>query len=148
MHNEASSYKLPVVLKHEIGEDGSVLHFTGLLPWFDLSGLFVENDQKEVQFTYAKPASAIISRPEEIAGHLKLKVAKKDRGFFKLEESNEGIRGALSIDIEIFEITPSFHVVEVKRSRGDTLEYQKILKQDIRPALKEIVWAWQGEQQH
>lgn len=22
MHNEASSYKLPVVLKHEIGEDG------------------------------------------------------------------------------------------------------------------------------
>ncbi|THG08193.1 hypothetical protein TEA_014368 [Camellia sinensis var. sinensis] len=116
---------------------------------FDLSGLFVENDQKEeVQFTSAKPASAIISRLEEIARHLKLKVTKKDQGFFKLEESNECITGALSIDIEIFEITPSFHVVEVKRSRGDALEYQKILKQDIRPALKEIVWAWQGEQQH
>ncbi|KAI8008239.1 CBL-interacting serine/threonine-protein kinase 10 [Camellia lanceoleosa] len=137
MHNEASSYILPVVLKHEIGEDG-----------FDLSGLFVENNQKEVQFTSAKPASAIISRLEEIARHLKLKVTKKDRGFFKLEESNECITGALSNNREIFEITPSFHVVEVKRSRGDALEYQKILKQDIRPALKEIVWAWQGEQQH
>ncbi|KAI8007711.1 CBL-interacting protein kinase 2 [Camellia lanceoleosa] len=60
-----------------------------LSTWFDLSGLFVENDQKEeVQFTSAKPASAIISRLEEIARHLKLKVTKKDQGFFKLEESN------------------------------------------------------------
>ncbi|GFY82053.1 CBL-interacting protein kinase 20 [Actinidia rufa] len=116
--------------------------------WFDLSGLFVENDQKEqVQFTSAKPASAIISRLEEIGKHLKLKVVKKDRGLLKFERPNESIRGALCIDIEIFEITSSFHVVEVKKSRGDILEYQKILKLDIRPALKDIVWAWQGEEQ-
>ncbi|XP_057509858.1 CBL-interacting protein kinase 18-like [Actinidia eriantha] len=115
---------------------------------FDLSGLFVENDQKEqVQFTSAKPASAIISRLEEIGKHLKLKVVKKDRGLLKFERPNESIRGALCIDIEIFEITSSFHVVEVKKSRGDILEYQKILKLDIRPALKDIVWAWQGEEQ-
>ena len=115
---------------------------------FDLSGLFVENDQKEqVQFTSAKPASAIISRLEEIGKHLKLKVVKKDGWLLKFERPNEGARVALCIDIELFEITSSFHAVEVKKSRGDVLEYQKILKLDIRPALKDIVWAWQGEEQ-
>ncbi|KAA8533989.1 hypothetical protein F0562_031506 [Nyssa sinensis] len=115
---------------------------------FDLSGLFVENDQKEaVQFTSTKPASAIISKLEDIARHLKLKIKKKDGGLLKLEESNGGRNGALSIDAEIFEFTPSFHLVEMKSS-GDTLAFQRILKQEIRPALKDIVWAWQGEQQH
>jgi 5'-AMP-activated protein kinase catalytic alpha subunit len=35
----------------------------------------------------------------------------------------------------------------MKKSSGDTVEYQKVVKQDIRPALKDIVWSWQGEQQ-
>ncbi|KAL6977538.1 CBL-interacting protein kinase 2 [Sarracenia purpurea var. burkii] len=115
---------------------------------FDLSGFFVENDRKEeVQFTSAKPASDIVSRLEEIAGYLKLKCIKKDGGLLKFEQSNERNRDSLTIDIELFEITPSFHVVEMKKSRGDAIEYLQILKRDIRPALKDIVWAWQGEQQ-
>ena len=64
-----------------------------------------------------------------------------------MEGSTEGRKGVLSIDTEIFEITPTFHLVEVKKSSGDTLEYQKVIKQDIRPALKDIVWTWQGEEQ-
>lgn len=66
----------------------------------------------------------------------------------RLERYNEGRSETLSVDVEIFEISSSFHLVEVKMSRGDTIEYRKMLKQDLRPALKEIVWAWQGEQQH
>jgi 5'-AMP-activated protein kinase, catalytic alpha subunit len=73
---------------------------------------------------------------------------KKEEGVMKLEESNGCINGSLSINVEIFEIATSFHLVEVKRSNGDAVEYQKLLRQDIKPALKEIVWAWQGEQQH
>ncbi|CAK9150578.1 unnamed protein product [Ilex paraguariensis] len=112
---------------------------------FDLSGLFVENDQKEeVRFTSTQPASAIISKIEDIAGHLGLKVKKKEGGLLKLEGSNEVINDPLSIDVEIFEITPSFHLVELKRSCGDTFEYQKMLKQNIRPGLEEVVWAWHG----
>lgn len=114
---------------------------------FDLSGLFEESDhKKEIRFTSRQPASAIISVLEDIAKCLRLKVKKKDGGLLKLEGSKEGRKGVLSIDAEIFEVTPSFHLVEVKKSSGDTLEYQKILKQDIRPALKDIVWAWQGDQ--
>ncbi|EOY20050.1 hypothetical protein QUC31_005842 [Theobroma cacao] len=114
---------------------------------FDLSGLFAENDKKkDVQFTSMHTASTITSKLEDIAQHLKLKV-KKDGGLLKLEGSNGGRKGALAIDAEIFEFTPSFHLVELRKSSGDTLEFRKTLQQDVRPALKDIVWAWQGEQQ-
>ncbi|XP_062166077.1 CBL-interacting protein kinase 2-like [Alnus glutinosa] len=115
---------------------------------FDLSGLFEETDQKkEVRFTSDKPASTIISKLEDIAKRLRLKVKKKDGGLLKMEGSKAGRKGLLGINAEIFEIAPLFHLVEMKKSSGDTLEYQKMLKQDIRPALKDIVWTWQGEQQ-
>ncbi|KAF5471450.1 hypothetical protein F2P56_008239 [Juglans regia] len=115
---------------------------------FDLSGLFENADQKkEVRFTSNKPASTIISKLEEIGKRLRLKVKKKDGGLLKMEGSKEGRKGLLGIDTEIFEITPLFHLVEMKKSSGDTLEYQKMLKQEIRPGLKDIVWTWQGEQQ-
>lgn len=114
---------------------------------FDLSGLFEEKEQKkEVRFTSAQPAKSIISKLEDLAKRLRLKVIKKDGGLLKLEGLKEGRKGALSIDAEIFEITPTFHLVELKKTRGDTLEYQKKMEQDIRPALKDIVWTWQGDQ--
>jgi 5'-AMP-activated protein kinase catalytic alpha subunit len=116
---------------------------------FDLSGLFVAYDQKEeVQFTSKESAESIISKFETIAESLNLKVLKKDGGVLKLEgSSSNGLRNmVLCIDVEIFEITASFHLVEVKRSGGDSLDYRKILTQDIKPALKEIVWTWHGEQ--
>lgn len=112
---------------------------------FDLSGLFVDDDQRdEVQFTSAKPVSDIISKLEEIACHLKLKV-KKDEESMRLEMSKESRNGNLTVDVEIFEITSSFHYVEVKKRGGDAMEYRKMLKRNIKPALKGIVWAWQGE---
>jgi 5'-AMP-activated protein kinase catalytic alpha subunit len=113
---------------------------------FDLSSLFEDTIQKkEMRFTSNKPASIIISKFEEICKCLHLKVTKKDGGLLKLESSKEGRKGTLNIDAEIFEITPLFHLVELKKSEGDTVEYQKLLQQEIRPALKDIVWNWQGE---
>jgi 5'-AMP-activated protein kinase catalytic alpha subunit len=113
---------------------------------FDLSSLFEDTIQKkEMRFTSNKPASIIISKFEEICKCLRLKITKKDGGLLKLESSKEGRKGTLNIDAEIFEITPLFHLVELKKSEGDTVEYQKLLQQEIRPALKDIVWNWQGE---
>jgi 5'-AMP-activated protein kinase catalytic alpha subunit len=112
-----------------------------------LSGLFEEKEKKtEIRFTSNKPASIIISKFEELCKCLGLKLKKKDGGLFKLEGSKEGRKGHLGIDAEIFEITPMFHLVELKKSNGDTLEYQKLLKDNVRPSLKDIVWTWQGEQ--
>ncbi|KAL2488553.1 CBL-interacting serine/threonine-protein kinase 10 [Forsythia ovata] len=113
---------------------------------FDLSRLFEEPwPRKETRFISSKPASIIITKIEELAKRLKLKVSKKDRGLFKFEGTKEGRKGILSIDAEIFELTPCFHLVEVKKSNGDTLEYQKVLDEGIRPGLQDVVWAWQGD---
>ncbi|GKV02251.1 hypothetical protein SLEP1_g14708 [Rubroshorea leprosula] len=138
-----------VEANQEVGKPSNLNAFDiiSMSSGFDLSGLFAEgkDERKKVQFTSNKTASTIISKLEDIARRLKLKVKKKDGGLLKMEGSKEGRKGALGIDAEIFEITPFFHLVEMKKSNGDTLEYQKMMKQDIRPALKDIVWTWKGE---
>ncbi|CAF1892188.1 unnamed protein product [Brassica oleracea var. botrytis] len=113
---------------------------------FDLSGLFGDvYDKRESRFTSKKPASVIISKLEEAAQRLKLRIRKREAGLFKLERLKEGRKGVLSMDAEIFQVTPTFHMVEVKKCNGDTLEYQKLVKEDLRPALADIVWVWQSD---
>ena len=115
---------------------------------FNLSVFFEDSFKKrEARFTSRQSARTIISKLEETAKRLKMKIKKKAAGLLKLEGIKEGRKGILSIDTEIFEITPFFHLVEVKKSDGDTLEFQKILNEGIRPALQDIVWVWQGDDQ-
>lgn len=113
---------------------------------FDLSGLFDDTGRKkEHKFTSNHSSNAIISKLEELAKRLKLKETKKGGGFLRFEKSKAGRKGALSIDAEIFEVAPSFHVVEMKKCSGDTLEYHRLMKRDIRPSLNDIIWTWQGD---
>ncbi|XP_057949037.1 CBL-interacting protein kinase 5 [Malania oleifera] len=119
-----------------------------LSPGFDLSGLFEKDmDQRpESRFTTTKPASTIVSKLEEIAEMERFKVKKKD-GTVKLQGNKEGRKGQLTIAAEIFEVTPALYVVEVKKTAGDTLEYQDFCNQELKPSLKDIVWEWQGTEQ-
>nr|XP_043609798.1 CBL-interacting protein kinase 18 [Erigeron canadensis] len=119
-----------------------------LSPGFDLTALFEEPQQKkEARFTIWKPASVIISKLEEIGKRVRMNVSKREPGLLKLEAMREGRKGTLSIDAEIFELTPSFHMVEVKKTNGDTLEYQKVVNEGLRPGLQDIIWNWQGDEQ-
>ncbi|KAK9936593.1 hypothetical protein M0R45_013425 [Rubus argutus] len=124
-----------------------------LSPGFDLSGLFecnMKQRSSQTRFTTTKSASTIVSKFEEIAQMERFKCMKKD-GTVKLQGSREGRKGQLGIDAEIFEVTPSFFVVEVKKTAGDTLEYMEFYDHDLKPSLKDIVWTWQGndpQQQH
>ncbi|KAL9332667.1 hypothetical protein ACSQ67_002277 [Phaseolus vulgaris] len=111
----------------------------------DLSGLFANiGEQEHIKFTFMSSASSIMSTVEDIARILRMMIIKKDGGLLKLVRSRAGRKEPLSIDVEIFEVAPSFHLVEIKSS-GDTLEFQKILREDLRPALKDIVGVWQDE---
>ncbi|KAG8069809.1 hypothetical protein GUJ93_ZPchr0006g42753 [Zizania palustris] len=112
---------------------------------FDLSNLFEERyGQREDRFTTRQPAGTIFAKLNELARHLKLKIKKKENGVLRLVAPKEGIKGFLQLEAEVFELAPSFLLVEFKKTNGDTIEYQKLMKDDIRPALKDIVWAWQG----
>lgn len=115
---------------------------------FGLAGLFGDlYDKRESRFASQKPASEIISKLEEVAKYLKLKIRKQGAGVFKLERLKEGKKGILTMDAEIFQVTPTCHLVEVKKCNGDTMEYQKLMEEDLRPALADIVWVWQGEKE-
>lgn len=91
-----------------------------LSPGFNLSGLFEKDVQKpEAQFT-TRSASDIVSMLEGIAKHESFKIKKKD-ALMKLQRRKEGSKEQLAIQAEIFEVMPSFHVVEVRKSAGDLL---------------------------
>ncbi|KAG2626818.1 hypothetical protein PVAP13_3KG136524 [Panicum virgatum] len=109
---------------------------------FNLSRLFDENySQREARFTSNHSAEAIFEKLKELARCLKLKVTEKDDGVLKLAASKEGRKGILELDAAMFEIAPSFVLVELKKTNGDTLEYQKLMTDGIRPSLEDIVWA-------
>ncbi|KAK1426878.1 hypothetical protein QVD17_15558 [Tagetes erecta] len=119
-----------------------------LSPGFDLTTLFEEARlKKEARLTIWQPASVIRSKLAEIGKRLGMKVSKREAGLLKLDAMQEGRKGFLSIDAEIFEFTPSFHLVEVKKCNGDTLEYQKVLNDGLRPGLEDISWTLQGAEQ-
>ena len=112
---------------------------------FDLSGMFEDKSKKESKFTSTNTAATIITKLEDIAKRLRLRLMKRDGGLLKMQSLQPGRKGIMSIDTEIFQIAPNFHLVEIRKTSGDTLEYQQV-KHDMRPALKDIIWAWQGEQ--
>ncbi|KAL5197598.1 hypothetical protein ABZP36_001110 [Zizania latifolia] len=101
----------------------------------DLSGMFEESDKKESKFTSTSTASTIISKIEDIARGLRLKLTKKDGGLLKMEGSKPGRKGVMAIDAEIFEVTPTFHLVELKKTNGDTLEYRKDTCSNLIPTI-------------
>ncbi|KAF0918635.1 hypothetical protein E2562_025213 [Oryza meyeriana var. granulata] len=116
---------------------------------FDLSSMFIEKERRNeaTRFTSDKSASAIISKLEDVAKALNLRVRKKGNGVVKMQGRKEGRNGVIQFDTEIFEVTTSYHIIEMKQTSGDSLEYQQLLEEGIRPALKDIVLAWHGDDQ-
>ncbi|CAI9087256.1 OLC1v1021283C1 [Oldenlandia corymbosa var. corymbosa] len=112
---------------------------------FDLSGLFEKDVDYKAgsQFTTTMQPSTIVAKLEEIAAMDSFKVKKKD-GTVKLQGNKGGRKGMLAIDAEIFEVTPSLYVVELKKKAGDTMEYRKFCDQELRPSLKDMASTLQG----
>ncbi|XAR66582.1 Non-specific serine/threonine protein kinase [Bertholletia excelsa] len=105
-------------------------------PGFDLSGLFEEGGE-EGRFVLGASVPTIISKLEEIAKVVSFTVRKKDCRV-NLEGSKEGVKGPLTITAEIFELTPSLRVVEVKKKGGDSREYEDFYNRELKPALQKL----------
>ncbi|KAF9621885.1 hypothetical protein IFM89_028473 [Coptis chinensis] len=103
---------------------------------FDLSGLFEETGE-ESRFISGAPVPKIISKLEEIAKVVSFAVRKKDCKV-SLEGSKEGAKGPLAIAAEIFELTPSLRVVEVRKKGGDRGEYEDFCNRELKPGLKNL----------
>ncbi|KAJ6924896.1 hypothetical protein NC652_017994 [Populus alba x Populus x berolinensis] len=112
---------------------------------FDLSGLFETKRKSGSMFTSKFSASAIMEKIEGVARGLSYKVAKVKDFKVTLQGPCEGRKGKLAVTAEVFEVAPEVAVVEFSKSSGDTLEYTRFCEEDVRPALKDIVWTWQGD---
>lgn len=112
---------------------------------FDLSSLFENKRKTGSMFTSRCSVSTIMEKIETVAKKLSFKVSEVKDFKVRLQGPAEGRKGMLSVTAEVFEIAPEVAIVEFSKSSGDTLEYSKFCEEDVRPALKDIVWTWQGE---
>ncbi|TXG62256.1 hypothetical protein EZV62_013619 [Acer yangbiense] len=110
---------------------------------FDLSNLFESKRKTGSMFTSKCSANAIMEKLERVSRGMNLKFAKVKDFKARLQGKSEGRKGKLSVTVEVFEVAPEVAVVEFLKSAGDTLEYAKFCEEDVRPALKDIVWTWQ-----
>lgn len=112
---------------------------------FDLSSMFESKRKSGSMFTSKCSASGIVGKLEALARRLNFGVVSLKDFKLKLQGKKEGRKGKLAVTAEVFEVAPEVVVVEFAKCAGDTLEYKKFCEEDVRPALKDIVWSWQGE---
>ncbi|XP_009598784.1 CBL-interacting serine/threonine-protein kinase 6-like [Nicotiana tomentosiformis] len=123
-------------------ESLNAFHIISLSEGFDLSPLFEEKkkmEKEQLRFATTKPASSVISKLEEVAKTTKFSLKRSDSSV-RLQGQEIGRKGKLGIAADIFAVTSSFLVVEVKKASGDTLEYNQFCSKELRPALKDILW--------
>ncbi|KAJ8617471.1 hypothetical protein MRB53_013657 [Persea americana] len=128
--------------EHQQLETMNAFHIISLSEGFNLSPLFEEKkvEREEMRFATTEPASSVISKLEEAAARSGKFNVKKSESRVRLQGQEKGRKGKLAISADIFAITNSFLVVEVKKDGGDTFEYNRFCSQELRPALKDIVW--------
>ncbi|KAM0840752.1 hypothetical protein ACQ4PT_059451 [Festuca glaucescens] len=111
----------------------------------NLDNLF-ETDKKykrEKRFTSQCPPREIITRIEAAAKPLGFDIQKKNYKM-RMENLKPGRKGNLNVATEVFQVAPSLHVVELKKAKGDTLEFQKFYTK-LLAQLKDVVWVCEGE---
>ncbi|KAL2236922.1 CBL-interacting serine/threonine-protein kinase 5 [Sesamum indicum] len=113
---------------------------------FDLSNMFEDGRKAgSSKFTSRCSAKVIMGKIEVLGKRFGFKVARMKDFKLRLVGPTEGRKGRLSVTAEVFKVAPEVTVVELSKFSGDTLEYIKFREEDLRPALKDIVWTWQGE---
>ncbi|XP_066399426.1 putative CBL-interacting protein kinase 27 [Miscanthus floridulus] len=142
LHASADDEEEPEVL--------NAFHLISLSEGFDLSPLFDQgrgvgrSSAGGIRFATREAASSVVSRLESlVAGRgANMRVTKSGSRGVRLEAVSRGRTGArLAVAAEIFSVEPSVLLVDVKKDGGDTMEYRSFCSEELRPALKDIVWA-------
>jgi 5'-AMP-activated protein kinase catalytic alpha subunit len=94
--------------------------------------------KRETRFTSRSSANEIISKIEEAAKPLGFDVHKKNYKM-RLENIKAGRKGNLNVATEVFQVAPCLHMVEVRKAKGDTLEFHKFYK-NLSTCLEDVVW--------
>ncbi|KAH0870288.1 hypothetical protein HID58_077310, partial [Brassica napus] len=92
---------------------------------FDLSSLFESKRKVRSMFTSRWSAAEIVAKIEGIGKEIGMKVKRTKDFKVRMQGKTEGRKGQISVTAEVFEVAPEVAVVELCKSAGDTLEYNK-----------------------
>ncbi|VAI04157.1 unnamed protein product [Triticum turgidum subsp. durum] len=106
----------------------------------NLGNLFDSEQEfkRETRFTSKSSPKEILRKIEEAAKPLGFDIHKKNYKL-RLEKVKAGRKGKLNVATEILRVGPSLHMVEVRKAKGDTLEFHKFYK-NLSNTLKDVVW--------
>ncbi|KHG03616.1 CBL-interacting serine/threonine-protein kinase 9 [Gossypium arboreum] len=130
-----------VTERKEKPESLNAFEFISRSQSFSLDKLFEKptgHVKRETRFASHCPPNEIISKIEEAAKPLGFNVNKQNYKM-KLKGDKSGRKGQLSVATEVFEVAPCLHMVELRKTGGDTLEFHKFYKQ-FSSGLKDVVW--------
>ncbi|KAF8392662.1 hypothetical protein HHK36_023011 [Tetracentron sinense] len=103
----------------------------GMSSCLDLSGFFEKEDvsERKIRFTSNYSPKDLLERIEDIVTEMGYRVQKRN-GKLKVMQEHKGQKspGSLSVAAEVFEISPSLYVVELRKSYGDSLLYRQLCK--------------------
>ncbi|CAL9037984.1 CBL-interacting protein kinase 1-like [Musa acuminata AAA Group] len=103
----------------------------GMSSSLDLSGFFENEDvsERKIRFTSNHAPKHLFNKIEDIATEMGLQ-AHRGPGKLKVTQKHDpkspGSTGSLSVAAEVFELSPSLYVVELRKSQGDSSLYRKM----------------------
>ncbi|XP_068660617.1 CBL-interacting protein kinase 1-like [Aristolochia californica] len=103
----------------------------GMSSFLDLSGFFEKEDasERKIMFTSNYSQKDIIERIEGIVSEMGFRILKRN-GKLKVMQERKDLNspGCLSVAAELFEVSPSLYVVELRKSYGDSTLYRQLCK--------------------
>ncbi|XP_019463587.1 PREDICTED: CBL-interacting serine/threonine-protein kinase 1-like [Lupinus angustifolius] len=135
IHNEALSIN---EVPHDAEERSltsptliNAFQLIGMSSCLDLSNFFEKEDvsERNIRFTSNLSAKDLIERIEDTVTEMGFRIRNKN-GKLKviLENKTHKSLGCLSVATEVFEISPSLYVVELRKSYGDASIYRQLCK--------------------
>lgn len=103
----------------------------GMSSCLDLSGFFEKEDvsERKIRFTSNHSPGDLLRRIQDIVTEMGFRVEKKNRRLKVLQEhKGQKSSGSLAVVAEVFEISPSLYVVELRKSYGDSSVYRQLCK--------------------
>ncbi|XP_059633597.1 CBL-interacting serine/threonine-protein kinase 1-like [Cornus florida] len=101
----------------------------GMSSFLDLSGFFEKEDisERKIRFISNHSPKELLARIEDIVTEMGFRVQRKN-GRLKVMKERKGQKslGTLSVVVEVFEISKSLNIVELRKSFGDSTVYRQL----------------------
>ncbi|KAE8655523.1 CBL-interacting protein kinase 21 [Hibiscus syriacus] len=129
-------YELPIIASAYDGSTSpesptliNAFQLIGMSSFLDLSGLFEEEDvsERKIRFTSNHFAKDLLARIQDILTEMGFRVKMKNRRLKATDNRGQMcVVGSFSVAAEVFEISPSLYVVELRKSYGDSTVYRQL----------------------